>query len=148
METPQSGGIHRPQKSADARTTEGHGAKTSAVRERALLALLSEKTIAKAAKRSGVNEKTLRRWLSDDETFKADYATARHATFQAGMNRVQTLVVRAIDTLDDLLNAKKHPAVRLGAARTVVELGLHQHDSETILRRLEDIEAHQRQKGR
>ena len=25
--------------------------------------------------------------------------------------------------------AKKHPAVRLGAARTVVELGLHQHEA-------------------
>ena len=73
---------------------------------------------------------------------------ARQATFEAGMNRVQALVTRAVDTLDDLLDAKKHPAVRLGAARTVVELGLHQHDAETIMRKLEEIESSQRQRRR
>jgi hypothetical protein len=36
-------------------------------------------------------------------------------------------------------------AVRLGAARTIVELGIHQHDTEIILQKLEDLEAaHQR----
>ena len=37
------------------------------------------------------------------------------------------------------------PAVRLGAARTVVELGIHQHDADTILRKLDEIEAGQRE---
>jgi hypothetical protein len=46
--------------------------------------------------------------------------------------------------LEELLNAKKFPAVRLGAARTVVELGIHPHDTETSMRKLEDIEAQQR----
>ena len=40
-----------------------------------------------------------------------------------------------METLEDLLSAAKHPSVRLGAARTIVELGLHQHDAETILRK-------------
>jgi hypothetical protein len=133
--------MNSPQKSADGRRNEGHGAKTGAVRERAILALLSETTISKAATKSGVNEKTLRRWLSEDAPFKAEYSNARRVTFEAGMSRVQALVVRAVDTLDELLGAKKYPAVRLGAARTVVELGLHQHDSETILRKLEELES-------
>jgi len=138
--------MNGPQDSADARTGEGHGAKSSAVRERAVLALLTERSISNAARKSGVNEKTLRRWLSDDDPFKAAYAKARQAAFEAGMSRIQALVERAVDTLDDLLDAKKHPAVRLGAARTVVELGLHQHDAETIMRKLEEIESHQRQR--
>ena len=96
-----------PQESADARANEGHGAKSAAVRERAVLALLTERSIANAARKSGVNEKTLRRWLSDDETFKAEYAAARQATFEAGMSRVQALVARAVDTLDELLDDKK-----------------------------------------
>ena len=53
-----------PQKSAGARDPAkpaGHGSKPEAVRETAILALLSEKTIAAAAKRCGVNERTLRR---------------------------------------------------------------------------------------
>ena len=39
-----------------------------------------------------------------------------------------------MDTLEELLDEKKHPSVRLGAARTVAEIGIHQNDSETILR--------------
>ncbi len=42
-----------------------------------------------------------------------------------------------------LLDEKKHPHVRLGAARTVAELGVHQHDAETILKKLGEIEAYQ-----
>ena len=64
---------------------------------------------------------------------------------QAGMHRVQALTAKAVDTLDDLLDAKKYPNVRLGAARTVAELGIHQHDAETILRKVDEIEHWQRQ---
>jgi hypothetical protein len=128
---------------ADARKSEpvGHGAKTSAVRDQAILALLSEPTIAQAATRCGVDEKTLRRWLTDDAAFQAAYEAARHATFKAAISRIPALTVRAVETLDDLLGTSKPPAVRLGAARTVAEIGLHQHDAETILRKLDDLEA-------
>ena len=135
----------RPQVSAGVRDSAGHGAKQETVRERAILALLSERTIRKAAVKSGVNEKTLRRWLSEDQAFQAAYAAARQAAFQVGISRVQALAGRAVDTLEDLLGAKKHPSVRLGAARTVAELAMHQHDAETIVRRLNEIEALQRQ---
>ena len=47
---------------ADGRKNEaGHGAKTAAVREQAIVALLSEPTIAKAAARCGIGERTLHR---------------------------------------------------------------------------------------
>ncbi len=115
------------------------------MRERAILALLSERTIGQAAAKADVNERTLRRWASEDEAFQAEYATARQATFRAGINRAQVLTVKAIDTLDELLDEKKHPHVRLGAARTVAELGVHQHDAETILEKLDEIEAAHRQ---
>lgn len=141
--------VERPQVPAGARDSEpkGHGAKPDAVRENAIVALLSEKTIAKAAAACGVNERTLRRWLSDDADFKAEYDAARTATFQVGMNRVQALTGRAIDALEDLLYATKYPAVRLGAARTVVEIGLHQRDAEVIMQKLDEIEQRQ-QSGR
>ena len=61
------------------------------------------------------------------------------------MSRVQALAAKAIDTLDELLDAEDSPHVRLGAARTVAELGIHQHDAETILRKLDEIETQQRQ---
>lgn len=135
----------RRQMAAGGRNFSGHGSKSATVRERAILALLSETTISRAAAECGIGERTLRRWTTDDERFKRELAQARHAMFQSGLNRVQALTVVAVDTLAALMAPKVPPNVRLGAARTVVELGLHQHDTETILRKVEAIEALQRQ---
>lgn len=118
----------------------GHGTKSDATRERAILALLSEASIGAAANRCGVSERTLRRWMTDDEAFKSELAAARTAMFQAGMHRVQALTSEAIDTLVSLMGRTVPPTVRLGAARTVAELGIHQYDAETILKKLDDLE--------
>jgi hypothetical protein len=101
---------------------KGHGARTAAVRERAILALLSERTIASAAAQCSLGESTLRRWLTED-------------------GRIASLTARAVATLEELLGDTEHPSVRLGAARTVVDIGMHQHEADTIIRRLEEIEA-------
>jgi hypothetical protein len=135
----------RPQESGDVRDCAGHGAKSAGVRQRAVLALLSEGTIVKAATKCGLSEKTLRRWMADDEDFKRDLAEARRLAYDEGINRMQALMPLAIETLAGLMRGNVPPNVRLGAARTVVELGTHQHDADTILRRLEEIETHQRQ---
>src|SRR5262245_58693195 len=107
-----------PQDSAEhlGKGATGHGRKSEAVREQAILALLSEKTLAKAAERCGVNERTLRVWLADDTEFKAKYDQARSLAYQTGLARIQGLFSKAVETLDELLEAKKFPAVRLGAA--------------------------------
>ena len=134
----------RAQTSADERKARvGHGAKTAAVREQAILALLSEPTIVAAAARVDMGESTLRRWLTEDAAFQAEFEMARHATFKAALHRIPALTARAVDTLAALLGDKEPPTVRLGAARTVVEVGLHQHDAETILKKLDAIEARQ-----
>lgn len=125
--------------------SRGHGAKSDAARERAVLALLSARTIGEAAKRSSVGERTLRRWLTEDAAFKAEYDAARRSTFDVAMHRLQSLTSAAVDTLEDLLKAKKFPAVRLGAARTVADLAIHQRDAEQILARLDELEAARRE---
>jgi len=102
------------------------------VRDKAILALLSEKNIPAAAAKCRIGERTLHRWLTSDAAFKAAYAEARQAAFEAGMSRVQALTGKAVDTLEELLGEKKHPNVRLGAARTVVEIAMHQRDAETL----------------
>lgn len=138
-----------PQAPADTCSKRGHGAKSAATRERAVLALLCEKTVTDAAKKAGIDESTLRRWLADDGAFKVDYAAARQVAFEVGMSRIEALAGKAVDALDDLLDAKNYPNVRLGAARTVAELAIHQHDAATILKKLGEIEAGQRrQQGR
>jgi hypothetical protein len=113
------------------------------VREQAILALLSERTLERAAERCGVHERTLRRWLAEDKQFQADYEAARSATFEAGMSRILALTGRAVETLEDLLGVTEAPSVRLGAARTIAEIGMHQHEADSILRKLGEIEAAQ-----
>jgi membrane protein required for beta-lactamase induction len=142
--------VERPQTAAGGRerAEKGHGAKTAAARERAILALLSERTIGLAAAHVGVGERTLRRWLTEDAAFRAEYEAVRRTTFEAAMSRVATLTVAAVEALEDLVADTKHPTVRLGAARTVVEMAMHQHDGEAILHRLEAIERAQEQQRR
>lgn len=146
---PPNEGGSRPQETAGGRVTKrgGHGAKTGAVRDRALAALMTEPSVGLAARRVGVGERTLRRWLVEDTEFIQAYAEARAASFNAAMARVQAASGRAVETLEDLLEAKKHPSVRLGAARTIIELGLHEHDAATLLRKLEELERWQREAG-
>ena len=80
----------------------------------------------------------LRRWLSEDAAFKAQYGHVRQSTLQAAMSRIHGLTARAVDTLEELLGEEKHPSVRLGAARTIAEIGMHQYDAETILKKLDE----------
>jgi hypothetical protein len=122
----------------------GHGSKSDAVRERAIVALLSENSITAAADRCEVNEKTLRRWMADDEAFKQDLATARRAMFETAMNRLQPLAAQAVDTPATLMAEGAPPSVRLGAARTVAELSINRDDAQVILGKLAEIEALQR----
>jgi hypothetical protein len=142
--------VERPQKSAEGRenAVDGHGRKSAAVREQAILALLTERTLERAARRCDVSERTLRRWQTEDGEFKAAYQAARTAMFQDGMSRVQTLVARAVNTLEDLLDATESPSVRLGAARTIAEIGIHQHEADAILQKLSEMEAVQERQRR
>ena len=84
------------QTGADQRNSRGHGAKTAAVREAAIVALLSAPTIVEAAARVGIADSTLRDWLSNDPAFQAEYEAARRATFQAAINRIPALAARAV----------------------------------------------------
>lgn len=147
----------RPERASAGRKTgdtskpgNGHGAKSHAVRERAVLALLSERTLTDAADKAQVGERTLRRWMAEDAEFQAEYKAARDAVYQAGITRVQALTAKAVDALEDLLTLKDAPSARLGAARTIAEIGMHQHDSDYILRKLDTLEStfKQQQRGR
>ena len=50
------------------------GAKANATRDRAIVALLTDRSLMAAAKRAGIAERTLRRWIANDEEFRAALA--------------------------------------------------------------------------
>jgi hypothetical protein len=67
----------------------GHGEKLSRKREKAIAALLTEPTIAQAAKAAGIGEKTLRRWLKSPE-FSLAYDAARRELIDVAMVAMRT----------------------------------------------------------
>jgi transposase-like protein len=125
---------------ADARNGTG----LTARQEKAIAALLSESTIAKAAEKIGVNESTIRRWL-DDDAFESAYRQARrHAVGQATA-RLQQLSSHAVMVLARLMaDPEVPPSVRMHAARTILEFAIKAVELEDIEARLAALEVAQR----
>ncbi len=82
------------------------------------MALLSERSLTGAARRCGVHEKTLRRWMAEDESFRQAYTEARTAMFEAGMHRVQALAGRRGQEHDQTLAAPRRLAAAGDAGRS------------------------------
>ena len=86
-----------------------------------------------------VSPRTLQRWLHDP-AFVNELTAARTAAFDAAMQSVMAAANTAVDTLLDLVKTKNPPATRLGAARSLLDLGIERHDASTIVARLAELE--------
>jgi len=116
----------------------------TANREKALNALLESATISEAAKKCGLNEKTLRRYL-DDAEFQTEFRAARRVVFEQNIVRLQLLHEGAVDTLERNLNCE-NPSVEVRAASIVIESSRKDFETLDILTRLEALEdEHQKQ---
>jgi len=86
-----------------------------------LLALAAGKTIAEAALAAGVSERTVARRLADPD-FRRRVGELRADMVGRALGRMSDSMVDAADTLRALLLAEGESA-RLGAARSILELG-------------------------
>jgi transposase-like protein len=114
---------------------------STAIRERAIEALLSEATVSQAAVKCGVSERTLRRWMDTDREFRHGLAEAQRDAFEAATQRVQGLSVTAFDTLAELMGPGAPAHVRLEAARIVAELATRQAETDTLRQRPDQLVA-------
>lgn len=85
---------------------------------RALVALMAERTIDKAAASAGVGRKSLYRWLGEP-AFRAALAEAQGAALAGALRRLAALTGEAVDTLSDVLDTGT-PAERLRAADMIL----------------------------
>ena len=109
-------------------------------KEAAIMALLSQRNIAEAARTAGVSERTLHRWLKDPD-FGAAYREARRTALSQSMARLQQMSTAAVTTLGIImLDANAPPGVRLRAADAVLNHAEKSLESEDILVRLTDVE--------
>ncbi len=107
-------------------------------REKAITALLESVSITDAAKKCGLNEKTLRRYLDDTE-FQTEFRAARRVVFEQNIIRLQSLHAGAVDTLERNLNCE-NPSVEVRAAQIIIEGSRKDFETLDVLSRLELLE--------
>jgi hypothetical protein len=97
--------------------------------ELAVAALLSEPTIEAAAKKAGVSESTLLRWLQEP-SFKERHRAARRAVVEGVIGRLQQSSGLALDALVRNL-ACGTAAVEVSAAKAILDLTTKALDTDT-----------------
>ncbi|HEV3446504.1 MAG TPA: hypothetical protein VG099_17805, partial [Gemmataceae bacterium] len=94
---------------------------TPAGEDELILALAAGATVREAAEQAGIGERTAHRRLSDAD-FRRAVSEARGRMFDAARGRLAGLASKAAETLERLMESEK-PAVALGAAKAVLEVG-------------------------
>ena len=108
---------------------------------RAVQALLSAKNVAEAAERSGVGGRTLHRWLTEDDAFRAALAAAEAELLDAATRRLLCLQGVAIDTFEAVLsNEEASLALKLRAAGQVLDISLKLREVHNFEARMAELE--------
>jgi transposase-like protein len=94
------------------------GSKQNRKRAAAIAALLTQGTVADAAKVAGLGEKTLRRWMAAPG-FTAEYALARQRVIEGAVGALQQASAEAVATLRRNLTAGV-PSVEVRAALGII----------------------------
>ncbi len=108
-------------------------------KEAAVAALLSCRTLAQAAAKVGIGERTLRAWLKDDLEFRSAYAAARRQLLEHSLSRLQSVTGRAVTVLSRMLNGAD-PKLALRAALGVLDKATRGAETLDVLARLEALE--------
>lgn len=107
--------------------------------QKAITALLSERTTRDAAKAAGVNEKTLYDWLKDKD-FRAALRDAEKSILGEVTRRLSAGQRIALDALEKLTKSARHESTKLRAAVAWVDLFLKFKDMSDIEDRLTALE--------
>jgi hypothetical protein len=98
---------------------KGHGEKLTRKQEQAIAALLAEPTLGSAARRCGVSETTLWRWLQNED-FQAAYKAARRSVVDAATTSLQQAATEAVTCLRRALTCGQ-VAAEVRAAGVILE---------------------------
>ena len=116
------------------------GEKKDQKKEVAICAMLSAPSLREAAKKAGIAEATLYRWLKDD-SFKNDYKAAKRELLNHAISRLQQSSGKAVNVLVNIAEDKNCPAsARVSAAKTILETSLKAAEIEVLEERIEKLE--------
>jgi hypothetical protein len=112
----------------------------SPARETAALVLAHGGTQQEAARVANTTDRSIRRWLNEDEEFRALVHAYRAHHVRELERRLGEMQSDALDTLHDLLDAKHPASVRHGAARTILDFGARAREESSMTRRIAALE--------
>lgn len=102
--------------------------------------MLTSGSIGQAASACGVSERTLLRWLKDEE-FTTAYRAAQRALLETAVNRLRSTALAFVDTLHTVaLDMTAPPGSRAAAASRGLELLLKSVSIMDIEARLAELE--------
>jgi hypothetical protein len=107
---------------------------------RALAALLAAPTLAEAAARAGVGERTLRRWLRD-AAFRAELHRAQDEAMAQATRQSLAAMTEALQTLQAIMHdPTAQPSARVSAAKSILEHAARLYEATTLAERLAALE--------
>jgi len=112
-----------------------------AKQEVAILALLNEPNIKKAAETAGIGERTLHRWL-DEPDFSRSYRRARRLAFSQAISMTQKYAPVAVQTLIKVATDSAAPfAAKVSAATALLKFSRESIELDELAERVEALEA-------
>ncbi|HEY7153831.1 MAG TPA: helix-turn-helix domain-containing protein [Gemmataceae bacterium] len=109
------------------------------VEDALLLALACGATVENAARQCGLSERTVYRRLGEPD-FRQRLQQLRTDMIQRTAGALTAAATEAVRTLLELQKAAAPPAVRLGAARSVLEIGIKLREAADLEERLAALE--------
>lgn len=123
--------------------TEGNRTETAldAKQDQAIMALLADPNIKRAAESIGVGERTLHRWL-DDPTFSRAFQRARRMAFNVAIGMSQKYAGMAVQTLAKVMADSSAPhSAKVAAATSLLKFSRESIELDELAGRLDDVEA-------
>jgi len=134
----------------DTQTIEGpshrkDGCDLTPAQEAAIIAMLTEPSIAAAAAKAGIGERTLHRWLKEEEAFVAEYRRARRDAFTQAIGLTQRSATAAVGTLLRVMHDTKATwSSRVAAATQVLKFAREAIELDDLAVRVESLERAER----
>jgi hypothetical protein len=107
--------------------------------DKLLMAFACGATVESAARQAGVSESTAHRRLEDPE-FRQQLQALRADMIQRTAGALTAAANESVRTLLELQKAPSPPAVRLGAARSILEIGIKLREAADLEARLSALE--------
>jgi hypothetical protein len=133
--------IHQDPPTATTDPSPNAGRELTRSQETAILALLTEPSIAAAAEKAQVSERTLHRWLKEEPHFVAEYRRARREAFTQAIGLTQRSATAAVGTLLRVMHDTKATwSSRVTAASHVLRFAREAIELDDLAVRVESLE--------